>query len=194
MQNPTLLALALLLTLTLTACGGGDTDSEVPPADGTADLAASDTSGGATVSADDIDCPPLEVTIDGAPVEGLDHALAFSEPKTGPGTGGYGVEVFNHAETTCEDVLASSRDVPPGEVNVRAFVQEGSSRGSVAVGSKTSVAQGIELVEKAESAGGLVAICVEGASWTTGGFGDDAGQEIEIRGLFAAEYCGERGL
>lgn len=184
----------LALLLTLTACGGGDTDPASAPADGTApEVAANGAAGGATVSAEDIDCPPLEVTIDGEPVEGLDHALAFSEPKTGPGTGGYGVEVFNHAETTCENVLASSRDVPPGEVNVRAFVQEGSSRGSVAVGSKTSFAQGIELVEKSDTPGGLVAICVEGASWTTGGFGDDAGQTIEIRGLFAAEYCGERG-
>ncbi len=181
MKNPTLLALALLLTLT--ACGGGEPDAAA--ADGTAADASS-------AAAEAIDCPPLTVTIDGEPVSGLDHALAFSEPETGPGTGGYGVEVFNHAEATCEDVLASSRDVPEGEVNVRAFVQEGSTRGAVAIGSKTNFAQGVELVRKAESVGDTVAICVSNAGWTTGGFGEDAGQRYEISGLFQAEYCGER--
>lgn len=184
MKNPTLLALALLLTLT--ACGGGDTDAEAAPADSTTADADAGASGG-TVSAEDIDCPPLEVTIDGEPVEGLDHALALAD------AGSYGVEVFNHQEATCDDVLASSRNVPPGEVNVRAYAQEGVSQGSVSIGSKTNFARGVELVEKSDTPGGLVAICVGGASWTTGGFGDDAGQKIEIRGLFAAEYCGERG-
>lgn len=178
--TPTLgLALSLTLTLGLAACGGGD-----------ANAAATDEAPDAA-AADPIDCPPLTVTIDGEPVTGLDHTLAFSEPENGPGTGGFGVEVFNHAEATCDDVLGASRDVPEGEVNVRAFVQEGSARGSVAVGSKTNFAQGVELVRKPGSPGDRVAICVSNARWTSGGFGGD-GPTYEISGLFAAEYCGER--
>ena len=178
MKSPTLLALALLLSLT--ACGGGDTDADAAPAEAGAP-------GGGTASAQDIDCPPLQVTIDGEPVSGLDHALAVAE------AGSYGVEVFNHPEATCADLLAPSRNVPPGEVNVRAYAQEGTSQGSVSIGSKTNFAPGVELVEKTDTPGELVAICVEGATWTSGGFGDDAGQTYEIRGLFAGEYCGERG-
>lgn len=174
------LALSLTLTLGLLACGGGD-----------ADAAATDEAPDAA-AAEPIDCPPLTVTIDGEPVTGLDHALAFSEPENGPGTGGFGVEVFNHAGATCEDVLGASRDVPEGEVNVRAFVKEGSTRGAVAIGSKTNYAQGVELVRKAASSGDTVAICVTDAGWTTGGFGADAGQRYEISGLFQGEYCGER--
>lgn len=177
--------LALTLLLALTACGGGS--------DATASGAEGASADGAPASADavDIDCPPLQVTIDGEPVEGLDHAFGFSEAKTGPGTGGFGVQVFNHPENGCAEVLATSRNVPEGEVEVRAFVQAGASRGSVSVGSKTNFAQGVELVNEPNAQGDLVAICVSGAKWTAGGFGGD-GPTYEISGLFAGTYCGER--
>ena len=169
--------LPLLLLLSLTACGG----------DGTAEASDAD---GATADASAIDCAPLTVTIDGEPVDGLTHAFAYSEPETGPGTGGFGVDVFNHG-ASCADVLAGSRDVPEGEVHVKAFVQEASGRGSVAVGSKTNFAQGVELLRKAEATGEPVAICVSNVKWTAGGFGGD-GPTYEISGLFQGEYCGER--
>jgi hypothetical protein len=189
MKTRSLLTLALLLTLCLThaACGGDDATAEA-----TDDAAAAANGTAAAPAAEAIDCPPLTVTMDGEPVAGLDHAFAYSEPENGPGTGGFGVDVFNHGDASCDDVLAGSRDVPEGEVVVKAFATEGSSRGSVAIGSKTNFAQGVELVRKAESVGDEVAICVSKAGWTTGGFGEDAGKRYEIDGLFRAEYCGER--
>jgi hypothetical protein len=181
MKIRSLLTLALLLTLGPVACGGGD-DAEATAAGAEA---------GAPAAAS-IDCAPLTVTIDGEPVAGLDHAFAYSEPENGAGTGGFGVDVFNHGDASCDDVLSGSRDVPEGEVTVKAFATEGSTRGAVAIGSKTNYAQGVELLRKAESVGDEVAICVTEAGWTAGGFGEDAGKRYEISGLFTAEYCGER--
>jgi hypothetical protein len=178
----TLLALTLLVCLT--ACGGESADA----GSASDDSAASTT---AAAAAEAVDCAPLTVTIDGEPVAGLDHAFAYSEPESGAGTGGYGVDVFNHGDASCDDVLAGSRDVPEGEVNVRAFVQEASGRGSVAVGSKTNFAQGVELAKKPSGAGDTVAICVENVKWTAGGFSGN-GPTYEINGLFSGEYCGER--
>lgn len=183
MNTRSLLTLALLapFALGLAACASDDATAAA-----TTDTAAAPAAAGA------IDCPPLTVTIDGEAVAGLDHAFAYSEPATGPGTGGFGVDVFNHRGASCEDVLAGSRDVPEGEVTVKAFATEGSTRGSVAIGSKTNFAQGVELVRKAESEGDEVAICVSRAGWTAGGFGENAGKRYEIDGLFRAAYCGER--
>lgn len=172
MLTRTLLISALLLTLT--ACGG-----EAVAGSGS-DEASTDAGG-----APSIDCPPLVVKIDGEAVDGLGHGLALLDNDS------YGVEVFNHAEATCADLLAGSRDVPKGEVNVRAFVAEGASRGSVSVGSKTNFVQGVELARKAQQEGDQVAICVSDAKWTSGGFGGD-GPTYEISGLFSGRYCGER--
>jgi hypothetical protein len=170
--------LTLALLPVLAACGGDASTGS------TATAAPADDPGAAQAGAADIDCPPLEVAIDGTPVPGLDHAYAFSDPSTG----GYGVQVFNH-EATCAEVLAGSRDVPPDEVEVRAFIEEGATRGAVGVGSKTNYVQGIELVRKPAKEGDLTAICVSDAKWTAG-FG--GGTTYEIRGLFSASYCGER--
>ena len=181
MKIRSLLALPLMIAVAgLTACSGEDAG------------AASTDDAPVAAAADSIDCPPLTVTIGGEPVAGLDHAFAYSEPETGPGTGGFGVDVFNHGDASCEDVLSGSRSVPEGEVAVKAFATEGSTRGTVAIGSKSNLAQGVELVRKAESVGDEVAICVTKAGWTAGGFGEDAGKRYEIDGLFRAEYCGER--
>lgn len=182
-------SIAITALLAVAACGGGSSAGNAENSNGGA---GGNDEGNAMASAASIDCPPLTVTIGGEAVTGLDHAFAYSEPETGPGTGGFGVEVFNHAEASCEDILTGSRGVPAGEVNVRAFVREGSSMGTVAVGSKSNMTPGIELASTAANEGDLVAICVTDATWTSGGFGDDAGKTYAISGLFAAPYCGER--
>lgn len=176
----TRLSIATAALLAVSACGGGGVSN------------AENGSDSAMSSVDSIDCPPLAVTIGGEAVEGLDHAFAYSEPEMGPGTGGFGVEILNHDEASCEDILAGSRGAPPGEVSVRAFVTEGSSMGTVGVGSKNNMTRGIELAGKPAKEGDMVAICVSDATWTSGGFGDDAGKTYQINGLFAAPYCGER--
>ena len=87
MKTRSLLTLALLapFALGLAACGDDAT------AEATNDTAAAP-------GADAIDCPPLTVTIDGETVNGLDHAFAYSEPETGPGTGGFGEDAGKRYE------------------------------------------------------------------------------------------------
>jgi hypothetical protein len=167
--------LTIALVSILAACGG----------DAVAGTAGAEAAGGSAAAATTaaVDCPPLQVKIDGKPVDGLVHALGVLE------AGSYGVEVFNHDQVTCEQVLSGARSIPPGEIDVRAYVDERGSMASVSIGSKTNFAQGVELARKPAKEGDPIAICVSNVKWVGGG---GAGSTYEVNGLFQGPYCGQR--
>jgi hypothetical protein len=135
-------------------------------------------------------CGALTVTVDGKPLAAMPNGLArlniYGDSKT------YEVEVFNHDKSTCEQFVdRKGREIPQGEVSVRAFAGgDGLMGKGVGIESHTQAGGDVELVTKPKAVGDQTAICVDGVSFTPR-IGDHQGKKVEIKGLFAGKFCGE---
>ena len=135
-------------------------------------------SGGAT-------CGPLKATLDGKPIDGLTKGYGIQD------TAGYSITVFNHDKTTCEMMLASSRQVPEGEesITVSAGGRFGAGLGYEA---NTQMGDKIKatLKTKPEKVGDPMAICIKGSFELQ--VGESKGKKIAVEGEVTGTYCGER--
>ena len=133
-------------------------------------------------------CGALTVTVDGKPLAAMPNGLArlYSDTKA------YEIEVFNHDKSTCEQMLdRKGREIPAGEVSVRAFAGgEGMMSKGVGIEMHTQAGGDIDIVTKPKAVGDPVAICVDGVSFTPR-MGDNKDKKVEIKGLFTGKYCGE---
>jgi hypothetical protein len=144
--------------------------------------------GGAAAAAS---CKPLTVTVDGTALAAMPNGLARSNNMNGDIS--YEVLMFNHAKATCAELVSKSgRQIPDGEVSVRAFAGGGGMMGKgVGIESHTQAGGGVSLVSATpKTAGDIVKICVDNVAFTPQ-VGENKGKKITINGLFEGAYCGE---
>jgi hypothetical protein len=136
-------------------------------------------------------CGPLTVTVDGQPLAAMPHGVARANVMNGDTS--YEVEVFNHDKTTCEQLLSKTgREIPDGEVSVRAFAGgDGLMGKGVGIGAHTQAGGDVELVSaKPKAVGDVVSICVSETTFTPK-IGDHKDKKIVFKGLVSGKYCGE---
>lgn len=135
-------------------------------------------------------CGALTVTVDGKPLEAMPNGLArlniYGDSKT------YEVQVFNHDKSSCESFISKSgRQIPDGEVSVRAFAGgDGLMGRGVGIEMHTQAGGDVDLVTKPKAVGDPVQICVDSVSFSPG-IGDNKGKKVSIKGLLTGKYCGE---
>ncbi len=137
------------------------------------------------------ECKPLSVTVDGQPLPALPHGLAKANNRDGDIS--YEVQLFNHDKATCDELLdKSGRQLPDGEVSVRAFAAGAGMTGKgVAIGAHTQMGGHVTLASEAPKAvGDVVKVCVDNVSFKpiAGAYKD---KQVVVNGLFAGTYCGE---
>ncbi len=136
-------------------------------------------------------CKPLRVTVDGTPLPALPHGLAKANNMNGDIS--YEVTVFNPSTATCEQLLdKAGREIPAGEVSVRAFAAGAGMTGKgVAIGAHTQMGGNVFLVSPAPKAvGDVVQVCVDHAAFKPIA-GDYKDKNVVIDGLFTGTYCGQ---
>lgn len=146
-----------------------------------------DKAGGASAAA----CKPLTVTVDGTPLAAMPNGLAKSNNMNGDIS--YEVHAFDHAKTTCEDMLnKSGRTVPEGEVSVRAWAGGAGSMGKgVGIGAHAQMGVDVKLVSgRPKASGDVVKLCVNHVSFTPQ-VGAEKGKTVVMNGLVEGTYCGE---
>lgn len=135
-------------------------------------------------------CPAFSLTVDGKPVEGLTHKMAFTHKRGNERT--HQVQLFNHDKVTCDELTSmKGRRVADGEVTVAAFTGGAGLMGSgVMVTPHTEFGLAIDLVSEAPAkVGDKVALCVAEKSFTPR-VGDYADKAIKIAGLMEGTWCG----
>jgi|MudIll2142460700_1097286.scaffolds.fasta_scaffold18645_2 hypothetical protein len=135
-------------------------------------------------------CGALTVTVDGKPLPAMPNGLARLTVQGSDKL--YEVQVFNHDKSTCEQFVdRSGRQIPDGEVSVRAFAGgDGLMGKGVGIESHTQAGGDVDVVTKPKAVGDPVSICVGGVSFTPR-IGDFKDKKVEMRGLFTGKYCGE---
>jgi hypothetical protein len=136
-------------------------------------------------------CKDLTVTVDGAPLAALPHGLAKANNMNGDIS--YEVQLFSHDKATCDELLnKTGRQVPDGEVSVRAFAAGAGMTGKgVAIGSHTQMGGNVTLAsDKPKAAGDIVKVCVDNVSFKPI-VGDYKDKQVVVNGLFSGKFCGE---
>jgi hypothetical protein len=143
-------------------------------------------------SADPKDCKPLTVSVDGAPLAGLQPTglARLDKMKT---DSSYEVEVFNHAKVTCEAwTNKKGRAVEPNEIGVRALAGGTGMMGKgVGIESHMQFGGDVSVVgAKPKAVGDKVTLCASEITFTPriGAYKD---KKVVISGLFEGSYCGE---
>ncbi|MEZ4368036.1 MAG: hypothetical protein R2939_17410, partial [Kofleriaceae bacterium] len=105
-------------------------------------------------------CPALEVTVDGEPVAGLDHGLAFTARNGAFET--LTVQQSNRADLGCEDLMPEAgRQRAAGERTVEAFVTGGRRGTGVALDDYRQLDVAVQaLGAAAPTPGAMVSLCV----------------------------------
>jgi hypothetical protein len=136
-------------------------------------------------------CKPLTVTVDGTALPAMPNGLARSNNVSGDIS--YEVLMFNHAKATCEELLSKSgRQIPDGEVSVRAFAGGTGMMGKgVGIESHTQAGGEVSLVSAPpKAAGDIVKVCVDNVTFSPQ-VGANKGKKVTMNGLFEGAYCGE---
>lgn len=136
-------------------------------------------------------CKPLAVTVDGTPLPALPHGLAKANNMNGDIS--YEVTLYSTDKATCAELLdKTGRQIPDGEVSVRAFAAGAGMTGKgVAIGAHTQMGGNVTLVSDAPKApGDVVKVCVDNVAFKpiAGAYKD---KQVVVNGLFAGPYCGE---
>jgi hypothetical protein len=136
-------------------------------------------------------CKLLSVTVDGTALPAMPHGLAKANNMNGDVS--YEVLVFNHAKTTCDQLMnRSGYDVVDGEVSVRAFAGgAGMTEKGVAIDAHTQMGGNVTLVGSPPKAvGDVVEVCADNVAFKpiAGKYKDT---QVVVTGLFAGQYCGE---
>lgn len=136
-------------------------------------------------------CRPLRVTVDGTALPALPHGLAKANNMNGDVS--YEVTRFDQTSATCEQLLdRSGREVPAGEISVRAFAAGAGMTGKgVAIGAHTQMGGNVTLLGPAPKAiGDVVKVCVDNAAFEPIA-GAYKGTQVVVDGLFVGAFCGE---
>ncbi len=135
-------------------------------------------------------CPAFSVTVDGSPVAGLTHGMAFTHKRGAELV--HQVDLFNHDKTTCEQLTSrKGRQIPDGEEHVWGFSGgEGLMGDGVGVGDHTQMGLGVKLASDApKNPGDVVAVCVPESTFSPKS-GKNAGKQVKVVGLMQGKYCG----
>jgi hypothetical protein len=138
-------------------------------------------------------CASLSITVDGTPLPALPHGLARAV--NADGHVHYEVVLFERKTTRCEQLLDKNRQIPDGEISVRAFAGgTGLAGEGVGIGIHTQIGGPVSLVgDKPKAAGDVVRVCVDKASFKPI-MGDYKDKHVVVAGLFEGTYCGEMTL
>ncbi len=130
---------------------------------------------------------PAKVTVDGEEIK-LVHGLAV-----GWGRRRYAVSLFNHDKVTCEQMLAPSRLVAEGEIEVRASGSaEGGFGDGLAIHEFTRLDVEVKLAQEPREVGDTVGVDVPKPKELVPTIGVLKGKSVVISGLFQGKFCGER--
>jgi hypothetical protein len=135
-------------------------------------------------------CPAFELSVDGKPVTGVTHKLAFTHKRKDDRT--HQVQWFNHDKATCAEVTATKgRVVPDGEVAVGAFAGgKGAFGKGVSLSYHTQLGVAVALVGPApEKAGDKVSLCVPETTFKPT-VGPDKDKSVTVKGLMEGSWCG----
>jgi hypothetical protein len=136
-------------------------------------------------------CAPLTVTVDGTALPAMPTGLARGNNMRGDIS--YEVLMFNHDKATCAELVSKSgRQIPEGEVSVRAFAGGRGMMGKgVGIESHTQAGGEVSLISATPTAAGdVVKICVDNVTFSPR-VGANKGKKVTVNGLFAGTYCGE---
>lgn len=137
------------------------------------------------------ECKALSVTVDGTPLPAMPHGLAKANNMNGDVS--YEVNVFNHDKATCDQLLnKAGREIPEGEVSVRAFAAGAGMTGKgVAIGAHTQMGGHVTLASPPPKAvGDVVKVCVDNVAFKPIA-GDYKDKNVVVNGLLEGTYCGE---
>lgn len=134
-------------------------------------------------------CGPLKVTVDGVDVAGLGNGLAITQKEGGESS--EQVQLFNHAKATCAQVLSKSgREVPEGEIDVRANAGKSMMTKGVGIDAHSQMGVEVKLTSAAPKAvGDPVTLCVPETTFTPR-VGDYKDKKVTVSGTFAGTWCG----
>lgn len=175
---------AFVLVLVGAGCSSttpaGNTDTVGDSTSGTSEVA----SGG--------NCGALKITADGKDITSeYSHGIAYTSVNMGYRTDM--VDLFNHSEVTCADVLPKYRptSIPTDEVIARAFF--GAYPGvSISGYTELPMTSDITVSKQPSGAGDTMTICVNDPIEFTATAGTYSGQKVSMSGSFSGEYCGDK--
>lgn len=161
--------------------GYGCTEPRAPEPEASESPAAAEAAGSVEAS-----CPPLRVTVDGVVTE-LSHGFAVTTPN------GIAVHRFDHANVTCENIIAGFWPNPSGSTNTTVQIYDG--EGYVAAGSRTQTGVMVtpmgNVMPGLLNVGDTVALCVNEVIEFPRAVGKPP---MTIVGRVEGSYCGARPL
>ncbi len=137
------------------------------------------------------DNTPGTVTVEGQPIS-LPYGLAVKENPSSMGKGGYLIYLFNHNQTSCEQVRATSRTVPQGEISARVYADRGGSWSVVGIEYHSQLGVKVQIVKEPASIGDEVVLFVPSKISFVPMVGKYKNKNVTIFGRFTGKYCGER--
>ena len=176
-------AVVLAAALTATVACSSSSSSSPPRAEPTA--AAAPTAAPAKPAG----CPPLTVTIDGAPVtsfRGVSVTLKNGVYETEQ------VELYDRGDLACPDVLGLNFTGAADAVSIRAYFHP-QAQGLGTEAYTELGAAGITLVHASRTVGEATTICVPATTFTPNA-GVLSGKKIAIAGALTGPWCGTRDL
>lgn len=132
-------------------------------------------------------CPALEVTVDGAKVEGLGHPVAIVAENAGYRTPI--VKYFNHDKMTCDKAITGQNLGTEGELVVRAWSGQAPGVG-IEAWTQLEGASSVTVEAATEKVGETMTLCVRKPIVFTPSVGAYSGKKVSIVGTFSAPFCG----
>lgn len=157
-----------LLALLLAACGGKDEGKTEAKAAAEKDWWA--------------DCPPGRITLPEGKTFDIQASLATYDPGTETTT----IYLFNHRQTTCDEVRSGMYEIPEGGLSAR--ITDGKSD-TIGIESHTQMLVPVKLLKKAENEGDPVEMCVSKTT-VEPMMGTFADKQVTFEGKFTGKYCG----
>lgn len=146
-----------------------------------------DGTGGGDGKHDDGKCPALEITVDGAPLEGMTHGQAVTV--INPPYTIHMVNLYNR-EAPCESPPSMARQPAEGEIYAKAWF---SDMPGVGIDAYTEVPMkpNIKVTKETKTVGEPFEICVFEPVAFTPTAGAYTDKKVVMKGLFTGTFCGE---
>ncbi len=103
----------------------------------------------------------------------------------------YGMRLFNHVKTNCDEIMKYIRNIEEGEISFRIYASPKGFHG-VGVGAFTYFGAKVNVIKKPIKVGDIVEIAITDEVTFQPNVGIFKGKDVKAVGLFKGIYCGER--